>query len=247
MEVSGSRIGRWALWLLAVWCTALTVQAQNMMPVDPAMIQIEPPPAPPLDNEWQLPPARKAPAPPPTPRWNHLAGSLSVLALGNERAFVGADLSVFGVLALRAPTPAPNALSGWLLFPGLQVNFGKVQSTQCGQAAFCADRFLAGVALKGGWANGHAGIDGGTRAETLYYAQLEVLGGRYNIPPAPLSRAASSWEGLARFRLGLHWSSQAADQKPAVLTVNASAMLEWVALSTVTKGVSFGGCLGVSF
>lgn len=188
--------------------------------------------------------------PPPPPRWNPLAGFVTVLATGLTQGYLGLEVGVLTNL-LGTPAPSVEALGeaeGWLLQAGVHGAWGKVATPLCRGTAFCATRTFGGVSVRGGWARGTVALkDGFTRAQTQYFAQLDVDAAYFHIESAPLAPGRDTWELLTRLRLGLQWTSPASRRTTTGLTLLGAAVLEAVPLGAGTQTVSLGASLGFGF
>lgn len=204
------------------------------------------PSAPPL-------PVVEAPAPagaPPPPRWNRLAGFTTLLATGLTQGYLGLEVGVLATV-VGTPAPSPEALGeaeGWLLQAGVHGAWGKVATPLCRGTAFCATRTFGGVSVRGGWARGTVALkDGFTRAQTQYFAQLDVDAAYFHIESAPLSPGRDTWELLTRLRLGLQWTAPGARLTTTGVTLLGAAVLEAVPLGDGTQTVSLGASVGFGF
>ncbi len=201
------------------------------------------PSAPPL-----LPPP--APVRPPPPRWARVGGSLSLLFTGLTQVFLGGEVTLLGTLA-GTPAPSTEALGeaeGWLFQAGVQGGWGRVGAPQCRGSAFCATRAFGGVSFKGGWARGTVSlVDGVTRAQTMYFGQLDVDAAHFDIESAPLSPGRRTWELLTRLRAGLQWTSANTRATTTGVTLLGAAVVEAIPVSDGTQTVSLGFSLGLGF
>jgi hypothetical protein len=190
------------------------------------------------------------PRPPPPPTWSRIGGSTSLLFAGLRDYYLGAELSL---LATLAGTPehspsVPGEVEGFLFQLGAQGGYGRGGGPLCLGSPPCATRVTFGLAVKGGWARGlpHIG-DGVARAQTMYFGQLDVLAGHYEIESAPLSPGVRTWELIARLRLGLHFTSDASRATFTGVTLFLAALIEVIPVSSATRGVSIGACGGIGF
>jgi hypothetical protein len=188
------------------------------------------------------------PKPPPEPKWNRLSGTLSGLLLAFTNVYLGGEMSFLGGFGapVRSET-RPGDAEGWLLQLGAQANWGMLTGPVCLGSGFCGTRYAGGLVLKGGWARGVPDKAGWTRAELMFYAQVDLLAGYLLIPSAPLAPGASSWEALGRLRLGLHFSELGATAARNKLTLNGALVVEGIPASGIAKGVSIGLALGVAY
>ncbi|MEW5739532.1 MAG: hypothetical protein AB1938_11435 [Myxococcota bacterium] len=224
---------------------------------DAGVVAPSPPPMPPpdvapepaVDTNSPLPPTPPAaPRPPPELRWNRIAGTMSGLFLALQNVYLGGELSFLGGFGApeRSQTEPGNA-EGWLMQVGVQASYGRLTGPVCLGSAFCGARYAGGLAVKGGWGRGVPDRNGWTKAGLMFYAQVDVLAGYLDIPPAPLAPGASSWEGIARLRLGLHYASLGATAAVNKVTLNAAFIIEGIPFSGTAKGVSLGAALGIAF
>ena len=205
------------------------------------------PSAPPLPV---VAPAKGPPRPPPPPTWARLGGSTSFLIAGLRDYYLGAELTLVAAVAgtpIHSPT-VPGEVEGFLFQVGAEGGYGRAGGPSCEGSKPCASRITFGLAVKGGWARGlpHA-ADGVARAQTMYFGQLDVLAGHYDIESAPLSPGVSTWELVTRLRLGLHFSSDASRATFTGVTLFLAALIEVIPASSTTRGVSIGGCGGIGF
>ena len=212
----------------------------------PADAGLAAPSAPPLPEVEQI----AAPRVPPPPSWSRLGGSAALLVSGLTEYSVGVDLAL---LVTLVGTPVRSELvlgevEGWLFQAGLEGGYAKAGGVRCSGPLFCASRILGGLAFKGGWARGlpHA-ADNVARTQTMYFAQLDVLLGRFEIESAPLSPGLKTWELVTRGRAGLHFTSEASRVTYTGVTLQLAAMVEVIAISSGTRGVTIGGCAGIGF
>lgn len=213
----------------------------------PADAGLPDPSAPPLPP---VAPPPGPPKPPPPPTWARLGGSASAVFSALENYYLGGELAllvtVFGV-PVHSPV-VPGEVEGFLLQAGLEGGYGRAGGLVCSGSAFCGTRASGGVALKGGWARGMPSLrDGATRAQTMYFGQVDVLLSNFDIESAPLSPGRNTWELLTRLRVGLHFTSDASRVTFTGVTLFAAAMVEVIAASRFTRGVSLGLCLGIGF
>lgn len=201
-----------------------------------------PPPPPPADANPLIIPKEKPPA---QPRWNRIAGSVGALVTGNQQLYLGGELTLLAALGSLKPA-GERAVEGWLFMAGANANYGRVHGALCRGSTFCAERFAGGLALKSGWAKGAPGSDGGTRANLMFYGQLDVLAAYFSLPSAPLAPGVSAWEALLRLRLGAHWSRLGESAAKSNLTANVALVIEGVP-TVVNRGVSFGLVGGIAF
>ncbi len=205
------------------------------------------PSAPPLPPPVPLP---GPPKPPPPPSWSPLGGSASVLFTALTEYYLGAEVSLVATVA-GTPAPSPSVVGeveGFLFQVGGEVGYGRAGGMRCGGTALCATRISGGLAAKGGWARGLPNVrDGLTRAQTMYFGQVDVLLSNYDIESAPLSPGVNAWELITRLRLGLHYTSEGARVTFTGVTLFAAALLEVIPVSTATRGVSIGACFGIGF
>lgn len=184
------------------------------------------------------------------PTWARLGLMTSVLVTGSDSFFVGADLAMLVTVAGQ-PKPSdsvPGEVEGWVLQTGLEGGYGRAMRKQCRSSFLCASRGFGGLTLKGGWARGlPAVVDGVTRLQTMYFAQLDTLLSRFDIPSAPLSPGVRTWELLLRLRIGLHFTAEASRVTSTGVTLTGAVVLEAIPVSTGTQGVSVGGSVGVGF
>jgi hypothetical protein len=117
----------------------------------------------------------------------------------------------------------------------------------CLGSSFCGTRYAGGAAVKGGWGRGTPDRNGWTKASLMFYGQVDLLLGYLDIPAAPLAPGASSWEGIARLRLGVHFSSLGPTAAVNKVTLNGAFILEGIPFSATARGVSLGAALGVAF
>lgn len=218
-----------------------------------------PPPLPPPDAVPMPPPESPAPTPPPQadqgpprPRpelkWNRIAGTLSGLVLALQNVYLGAEVSFLGGFGAPARSESePGHAEGWLMQVGVQGSWGKLTGPVCLGSAFCGTRYAGGLALKGGWGRGVPDRNGWTKAGLMFYAQVDVLAGYLDIPSAPLAPGASSWEGIGRLRLGVHYSRLGATAAANKVTLNGAFVVEAIPFSRTATGVSIGAALGVAF
>ena len=204
------------------------------------------PSAPPLPEVIPL----AAPRTPPPPSWSTLGGSAALLVSGLTDYSVGVDLALMATLA---GTPVRSEVmlgevEGWLLQAGVEAGYAKAGGPRCSGPLFCAARILGGLAVKGGWARGlpHA-ADTIARPQTMYFGQLDVLLGHYEIESAPLSPGLKTWELVTRLRAGLHFTSEASRVTYTGVTVQLAALVELIPVSSGTRGVTIGGCAGIGF
>ena len=206
------------------------------VPSAPPLPEPEPPPAP--------------PKPPPPPSWSRGGGSLSVLFTALRDYAVTGEISLLGTIAGR-PAPSdlvPGEVEGFLLQLGAQGDYARSGGPLCRGTALCATRGAGGLALKGGWARGLPSVqDGVARAQTMYFAQLDVLVSHFDIQSAPLAPGVHTWELVTRLRLGLHFTSESNRVTSTGVTLFLAAVIEAIPLSTGTQGVSFGGSAGIGF
>lgn len=186
--------------------------------------------------------------PPPEPKWNRIAGTISGLFLAMTNVYLGGEVSFLGGFGapVRSATEPGNA-EGWLLQVGAQGSWGKLTGPVCQGSSFCGTRYAGGLALKGGWARGVPDKSGWTKAALMFYAQVDLLAGYLQIPSAPLAPGASSWEALGRLRLGVHYSSLGATAAQNKITLNGALVVEGIPASATARGVSIGLALGVAF
>lgn len=232
--------------LIAVLAAAPAFGQEFTLPeftaADAGVPEPSPPPPPPLDAN----PAPKPQGPPPPPRWNRIAGSVGALVAGNAQVYLGGELTLLGELGTVKPAPEAGEIEGWLFLAGVNANYGRVHGAVCRGATFCAERFAGGLALKSGWARGRSGTDGSTKANLMFYGQLDVLASYYALPSAPLAPGVSAWELLMRLRLGVHWSRLGATAAKSNLTANVAFVVEGIP-TRVNRGVSFGVVAGIAF
>jgi len=212
-----------------------------------------PPPPPPASVTGVSPdggtaaPDAGVPAP---PTLGPFSGHFGAFVLANQFIQLGVE-GAFGKV-LAAP-PAPKAgsdqVGGFVVIPGVEASFGRITSaSSCGGTIFCGSRFTAGPMVKVGWASGVPGLGGWTRLQTMYFAQLGAMFGYSWIPSAPLAPGSQSVELVLRGRVGLHWSvfgSQTVTAKSG--TLMAALLVEGIPLGGFTRGVLFGGTVGLAF
>ncbi len=196
---------------------------------------------------------RPAPATPPPPRskppqWSALGFELNGLVLANRGLFLGVEAT--GLVRLgqvRHSFEVPGTLEGWLVELGPQFDWGRASGAACLGTEFCGSRYAGGVSGRVGWARGGLSLaTGAARPVLMVYGQLEVLGGAFVIPDAPLSPGLVSGELLVRLGVGGHISFRGTAPKKSDLAFNATLLVELIPVSRATAGVSFGGALGVS-
>jgi hypothetical protein len=204
----------------------------------------------PLESTASPPPSesRAAPRPPPDLQWNRVAGTVSGLFLALHNLFLGGELSFLGGFGAPSRSPSePGTAEGWLVQVGVQASYGRLTGPVCLGSSFCGTRFAGGAAVKGGWGRGVPNRDGWTKAGLMFYGQMDVLMGYLDIPSAPLSPSASTWEGIARLRLGLHYAALGSTAAANQVALNAAFIIEAVPFSATARGVSLGAALGVAF
>lgn len=208
-----------------------------------------PPDVPPEPQEGPLPSQPPpVPRPPPELRWNRIAGSLSGLFLALQNVYLGGELTFLGGFGKPGRSASePGNAEGWLMQVGVQASYGRLTGPVCLGSAFCGARYAGGLAVKGGWGRGVPDRDGWTKAGLMFYAQADVLAGYLDIPSAPLAPGASSWEGIGRLRLGLHYASLGSTAAVNKVTLNAAFVLEGIPFSATGKGASLGAALGIAF
>lgn len=197
-----------------------------------------------------LPPATPLPGPPPPPSWSRFGGSASVLFTALREYYLGGEITLlinFAGTPVPSPT-VPGEVEGLLFQLGGQAGYGRAGGLRCAGTALCAERISGGLAVKGGWGRGLPSVQTGVaRAQTMYFGQLDVLLGNYDIESAPLSPGVNTWELITRLRLGLHFTSDASRVTFTGVTLLGAALVEVIPLSNATRGVSVGACLGMGF
>jgi len=246
----------WWLLLVVVPAAAWAQADEYTLPAfvtapDAGVSEPSPPPPPPPDIPPEVEGA-DAPPPMPTPppelKWNRVAGTVSGLFLAMQNIYLGGELSFLGGWgAPRRSEAEPGNAEGWLMQAGLQASWGKLTGPVCLGSSFCGTRYAGGAALKGGWGGGVPDRNGWTKAGLMFYGQVDLLLGYLDIPSAPLAPGASSWEGIARLRLGLHYSSLGSTAAANKVTLNGAFIVEGIPFSATARGVSIGAALGVAF
>lgn len=221
------------------------VPAPSPPPLLPPTPLPGPPPGPPAAARPQKPPP-----PPPPPSWSPLGGSTSLQFSGFK------DVALTGELSLLAALPTtphhsdevPGEVEGALFMVGAQGLYGRVSGELCRGTAFCATRVGGGAVFKGGWARGLPSVKTGVaRAQTMYFAELDVLLTHFSIESAPLSPGVRTFELLTRLRLGLHFTSDAARVTFTGVTLLLAGVVEVIPVSSGTQGISFGAAAGIGF
>ncbi len=213
----------------------------------PADAGLPDPSVPPMPQGTSLP---GPPKPPPAPSWSRLGGATSVLFSGLQSYSFSIEVAllVLVVGSLEHSPTVPGEVEGFVFMAGAEAAYGWVGGPLCQGTMFCAKRGGGGLALKGGWARGLPNVrDGVTRAQSMYFAQLDVMASNFDIESAPLAPGVNTWELLTRLRLGFHFTSESARATFTGVTTFAAVFIEAIPVSKATRGITLGGCVGIGF
>ncbi len=198
--------------------------------------------------------------PPGEPRWNRATGSLTGVLSGFRDYYAGVELFggvVFGTPQLSPPAAEPRGppsslrdVTGWLVVPGLQLMWARLSGPICAGSEFCGQRWVAGAAVRVGYAAGVARHDGAARVRSFSFGELSTSVAYVVVPAAPLT-AGSTWaEGVFRFRGGVQLnaaSGQRAQAEGNGIILHLSGLVEYLAFSPVGGGLQLGVSFGLAF